>query len=86
MHVWMIDTMELDGSGIDAHTINILVKAYKGKRCTMGVRTVDRALAIIQRYSVMVGEVLVTAAPGACASPRDARRLATALNISKGVV
>ena len=32
----------------------------------------------------MVGEVLVNAAPEACASPRDARRLATALNISKG--
>ena len=62
VQAWTIDIMELDGSGIDAHTINILVKAYKGKRCTTDVRTVDRALALLQRYSVMVGEVLVNAA------------------------
>ena len=49
----------------------------------MDVRTFDRALVLIQRYSVMVDEVLVNAALEACASLRDAGRLTTALNISK---
>ena len=32
-----IDILELNGPGIAAHKINILFKAYKGKRCTMDV-------------------------------------------------
>jgi len=75
-----IDVMEKEGPGIDAYTISILFKAYKGKRHTMDAVSFDRALALIQKYSVKVDEVLVNVALEACVGLRDPGRLSAALD------
>jgi len=78
---WQImDTMEGEGTGIDAYTISILFKGYKGKRHIMDAASFDRALDLIDRYNVKVDEVLVNVALEACVGLRDPARLTAALN------
>jgi len=76
-----VDIMEREGPGIDAYTISILFKGYKGKRHVMDAASFDRALALIQKYTVKVDEVLVNVALEACVSLRDPGRLTNALNV-----
>lgn len=75
-----VRVMESEGPGIDAYTISILFKGYKGKRSFMDAASFDRALELIQKYSVKVDEVLVNAALEACVGLRDPARLTNALN------
>jgi pentatricopeptide repeat protein len=80
-----VDMMETSkgGPGVDAYTMSILFKGYKGKRHVMDAESFDRALALIQRYNVKVDEVLVNVTLEACVSLRDPGRLASTLNAFK---
>mmetsp|Transcript_11565 Transcript_11565/g.32548 ORF Transcript_11565/g.32548 Transcript_11565/m.32548 type:complete len:1085 (-) Transcript_11565:249-3503(-) len=75
-----INIMEEEGPGIDAYTISILFKGYKGKRSFMDAASFDCAIELIQKYSVKVDEVLVNVALEACVGLRDPARLTSALN------
>jgi len=76
----IIDEMEA-GPGIDAYTVSILFKGYKGRRRAMDANSFDRALALLDKYSVRVDEVLVNVALEACVGLRDQERLSAALAI-----
>jgi len=74
----IIDEMEA-GPGLDAYTVSILFKGYKGRRRAMDSQSFDRALTLLDRYSVKVDEVLVNVALEACVGLRDQDRLSAAL-------
>eukprot|EP00443_Scrippsiella_acuminata_P129864 CAMPEP_0115577338 /NCGR_PEP_ID=MMETSP0272-20121206/3021_1 /TAXON_ID=71861 /ORGANISM="Scrippsiella trochoidea, Strain CCMP3099" /LENGTH=1143 /DNA_ID=CAMNT_0003012147 /DNA_START=42 /DNA_END=3472 /DNA_ORIENTATION=+ len=74
----IIDEMEA-GPGLDAYTLSILFKSYKSRRREMDIVSFDRALALLEKYSIRVDEVLVNAALEACFGLRDSERLSNTL-------
>jgi pentatricopeptide repeat protein len=78
-----VEQMENSGQSPDAYTISILFKGYKRERRTMDALSIDRALALVEKHSVKVDEVLVNIALEACVALRDLTRLKNAFDIFK---
>lgn len=68
------------GPGLDAYTISILFKGYKGRRRSMDAQCFDRALHLIKQFSVKVDEILVNVVLEACVALKDPSRLNFALS------
>lgn len=77
----IIETMERQGPSIDAYTIALVFKGYKTQRSTMEAVDFDRALDLLNRYSIKVDEVLVNSILEACFNLRDNKRLHTVMTL-----
>jgi len=77
----IVDMMEASGQGVDEYTCSILFKGFRREGQTMDAQSIDRTLALIQKYSVKVDEILVNATLEACVRLKDTNRLTGALRV-----
>lgn len=66
-----LEDMEREGVAIDAYTVGIMFKGYKGHRHAMNHTIFNRALSLISRHSVELNEVLVDVILEVCGTLRD---------------